>query len=109
LAAALIAVGGPALAWRAFAPAADPEGPPTMAALQQAYDREKNAAGGLHDDDLEIVGVDCHAGAPARFLCQVGFVKQNDDPDRVFLDAALIERRAGGGWKLLRGLCKRLL
>jgi hypothetical protein len=63
----------------------------------------------LHDDDLEIVGVDCHAGAPARFLCQVGFVKQNDDPDRVFLDAALIERRAGGGWKLLRGLCKRLL
>jgi len=87
-----------------------PSGPPTLADLQAAYDSEAQLAGPLHDKDLKIVGLECHPGsAPSRFYCEVGFVKSQLDPDRVFLDAAEVERRGPGSWKLLSGLCRRLI
>ena len=85
------------------------DAPPTTPELQAAYDREVEVAGSLHDKDLKIVGADCHPGDPGKFVCQVGFVEANIDPDRVYLDAALVERTEAGQWKLLRGLCRRLL
>jgi len=82
---------------------------PTIENLQTAYNREANVAGGLHDRDLKIVGLECAAAEGAKYACQVGFVKDEDGADRVYLDAALIERRGASDWKLLRGLCRRLL
>ena len=92
----------------AAADAAD-GGPPTVTDIQAAYDRAALLAGELHDKDLKIVGLDCHPGIGGRYSCQVGFVKSGYDPTRVFLDAALVERGPSRGWKLLRGLCRRLL
>ena len=82
---------------------------PSLQDIQAAYDKAAALAGELHDKDLKIVGVDCHPGTGAKFYCQVGFVKTEYDPARVFLDAALVERNASRDWTLLRGLCRRLL
>jgi hypothetical protein len=83
--------------------------PPSIADLQAAYDRAAAKAGELHDKDLKIVGIDCRPSPGRRFSCQIGFVKTDDDLDRVFLDAALVERAASREWTLLRGLCRRLI
>jgi hypothetical protein len=83
---------------------------PTAADLQRAYDAEvSNGADRLHDKNLRIVGAQCAAEGGEAFSCQVGFVKTDEDSDRVYLDAALVRRDGDGGWKLLRGLCRRLL
>jgi len=83
--------------------------PPTVVDVQAAYDREVVVAGALHEKDLKIVRVECHSGDPNRFFCEVGFVKTDIDSHWVYLDAALIEWTETGEWKLLRGLCRRLL
>jgi hypothetical protein len=83
------------------------EGTPTVADLQGAYDREAGQDSALHDKDLKIVGAECQPAESARFFCEVGFVKTGDDPDRVYLDAAVVEREAPTRWKLLSGLCRR--
>ena len=85
------------------------DAPPTVPTLQAAYEREATGADVLHDRDLKILGIDCQADGSARFFCQVGFKKTSEPSDRVYLDAALVERRSDGDFKLLRGLCKRLL
>lgn len=82
---------------------------PSINDLQDAFDREASVAGGFHDKDLKIVGVDCQPDGQRKFVCQVGFVKTAERSDRVYIDAASIERTADGNWKLLRGLCRRLL
>ena len=81
---------------------------PSVADVQAAYDRAALSADGLHDGDIRIVGVDCRPGTGMRFSCQVGFVKSEFDPTRVFLDTALVERTPKG-WTLARGLCRRLI
>ncbi|MCC3246961.1 hypothetical protein LG047_16830 [Methylocystis sp. WRRC1] len=91
------------------APATGAATAPTIENLQAAYNREANVAGGLHDKDLRIVGLECATVEGARFACQVGFVKEEEGADRVYLDAALVERKSAEDWKLLRGLCRRLL
>jgi hypothetical protein len=85
-----------------------PDGP-TIGETQEAYDREAAAGGALHDKDLKVVGVHCRGGADRRRWCQVSFIEQSGDPDRVFFDAALLERNDHRSWKLLSGLCRRLL
>jgi hypothetical protein len=85
-----------------------PSATPGLAEIQRAYDNEAAVAGDKHDKNLKVVGVDCEKDAGPRISCQVGFVEPADFGDRVFLDAALLERK-GADWKLLRGLCRRLL
>ena len=87
---------------------ASPTARPSIGDLQRAYDREAADGGNKHDKDLVIVGVDCAASGATRYICQVGFKRSEENSDRVYLDAALLERQSEG-WKLLRGLCRRLL
>ncbi len=72
--------------------------------MQSAYDREAAVAGALHDPDVVIVGVDCAAFDATKFTCQVGFKKRDENSDRVYLDAALIERERGGWETAARSL-----
>jgi hypothetical protein len=111
LAGAAAGLGVAALCWAAVSTRARGEasGPPTVADLQGAYDNEARGDSALHDKDLEILGLDCHTIGPSRFVCDVGFVETGGEPGRVYLDAALVERLPGQGWKLLRGLCRRLI
>lgn len=88
------------VAWRAQ--------PPSVGDLQRAYDREATVAGADHDEDVVIVGADCSADGETRYVCQVGFKKSSENWERVYLDGALLERE-NGQWKLLRGLCRRLI
>ncbi|QGM47510.1 hypothetical protein [Methylocystis heyeri] len=85
-------------------------GEPTVADLQIAYDAEVSSGeDALHDKNLKIVGAQCAAESGEAFSCQVGFVKTDEESERIYLDAALVQRKNEGGWKLLRGLCRRLL
>lgn len=95
LAATLPAAAGPAL--------------PDAAAVQAAYDRAAASAEDRHDADVRILGVDCAEAGGTRVTCTVGFAKTDEASDRVYLDSALVERRSGGDWTLLQGLCRRLL
>jgi len=88
------------VAWRAE--------PPSVGDLQRAYDREASFAGADHDEDVVIVGADCSTDGETRYVCQVGFKRSNENSERVYLDGALLERE-NGQWKLLRGLCRRLI
>ena len=75
------------------------------AGLETIGDREAVAAAELHDADIKIVGLDCMPESGARkFVCQIGFVRTNEHSDRIYLDAALVERIEREEWKLLRGL-----
>jgi len=100
--AVLVALGCAALAYSAWSAT------PSVGDLQRAYEREATIPDGKHDPDLVVVGADCVARNDQRYFCQVGFKRSEENSDRVYLDAALIERREGQ-WKLLSGLCRRLL
>jgi len=105
--AALAVIAGAALF--GLAPAARSDAAPTTGQLQSAYDREAARAAALHDDQLKIVGLDCASADAATMSCTVGFTKEQQEPGRVFIDAALIAREKSGEWRLLKGLCRRLL
>jgi hypothetical protein len=81
---------------------------PTLEELQAAYD---SAAANLtrdqkHIDMLEIVGSDCSFKS-GRFICQIGFRSPRTDPERIYLDVAIFEKRKDGGLDLVSGLCRR--
>jgi len=81
---------------------------PSIGDLQRAYEREATIPDGKHDPDVVVVGVDCSARGEQRYFCQVGFKRSEENTDRVYLDAAVVERQ-NGRWKLRSGLCRRLL
>ena len=81
---------------------------PSVGDLQRAYEREAAIPDGKHDPDVVVVGVDCAARGEQRYFCQVGFKRSEENSDRVYLDAAVVERE-NGRWKLRSGLCRRLL
>jgi hypothetical protein len=81
---------------------------PSVAGVQAAFDREAIVADGKHDRDLKITGLECMPDQ-AKYFCQVNFVRTEQASGQVYLDAALIERRDDGDWKLLKGLCRRLI
>jgi hypothetical protein len=81
---------------------------PSVAGLQAAFDREAIVADGKHDRDLKITGLECTPDQ-SKYFCQVNFVRTEQSTGQVYLDAALVERRDGGDWKLLKGLCRRLI
>lgn len=105
IAAALVAAVISAGAARATETVSDP----TAGDLQTAYDRAAVEAASLHDAGLKIVGIECDPAEGVTWTCTVGFVKTDERSDRVYLDSALVERRGPADWKLLQGLCRRLL
>lgn len=82
---------------------------PTIAGVQAAFDREAVVADGKHDKDLKITGLECQPNQPSGYFCQVNFVRSAQTSGQVYLDAALVEQSNNGNWKLLKGLCRRLL
>lgn len=78
---------------------------PDMAAIQTAYEREAPAGSPLHDNGLQVLQAKCQDDGPDTFLCEVTFISRGD-PERPYFDIAAVAR-AGEGWELVSGLCKR--
>ncbi|SRR5579871_1507803 len=78
---------------------------PDVAALQTAYERESAAGGPFHDSRLQVLQAKCHEDGADKFLCEVTFISKGD-PERPYFDIAGVAR-AGEGWELKSGLCKK--
>jgi hypothetical protein len=76
---------------------------PDIAAIQSAYEREAYAASTLHDKGLQVLQVNCRADGTDKFTCT--FISKAD-PERPYFDIVSVAR-AGEGWELKSGLCKR--
>jgi hypothetical protein len=81
------------------------KGGPDIAAIQTAYEREASAGSPLHDLDLQVLEAKCHADGTSTSLCEVTFISKGH-PDRPYFDIITLAR-AGTGWELTSGLCKR--
>jgi hypothetical protein len=79
---------------------------PTAATIQAAYENEASQANGRHDKGLKVIEAKCDDGAGGRFLCQVTFLSNDDPTERLYFDIVSVAR-AGRGWELRSGLCKR--
>jgi hypothetical protein len=99
---------------------------PDLAAIQTAYEREAAGGSALHDKGLQVLQAQCHRtegtdsksadkkgtdnkgadndGAD-KFLCEITFISKGD-PERPYFDVIDVAR-AGDGWELKGGLCKR--
>ena len=83
---------------------------PDIAVIQSAYEREASAGSTLHDKGLQVLQAKCHDGSTGTnaggFLCEVTFVSKGDPEERLYFDIVAVAR-AGDGWELRSGLCKR--
>jgi hypothetical protein len=80
--------------------------PPSVPAVQAAYDVEAFIHRAQHDKTLKIVDAKCHAITVSSVYCHVTFTA-DAEPGRLFVDGARLERRADD-WKLTFGLCRGL-
>jgi hypothetical protein len=78
---------------------------PDIAAIQTAYEREASAGSAFHDNGLQVLQANCHDDGIDKFLCEVTFISKGD-PERPYFDIVTVAR-AGEGWELQSGLCKR--
>jgi hypothetical protein len=78
---------------------------PDMAAIQTAYEREASAGSAFYDNGLQVLQANCHDDGTDKFLCEVTFISKGD-PERPCFDIVTVAR-AGEGWELQSGLCKR--
>jgi hypothetical protein len=78
---------------------------PDIAAIQTAYKREASAGSAFHDNGLQVLQANCHDEGADKFLCEVTFISKGD-PERPYFDIVTVAR-AGEGWELQSGLCKR--
>ena len=78
---------------------------PDIAAIQSAYEREASAASTLHDKGLQVLQTNCHDDGTDKFTCELTFISKGD-PQRPYFDIVSVAR-AGEGWELKGGLCKR--
>jgi hypothetical protein len=78
---------------------------PDIAAIQTAYEREASAGSPFHDIGLQVLQAECHDDGTGKFLCEVTFISKGDR-ERQYFDLATVAR-AGDGWELESGLCKR--
>lgn len=76
---------------------------PDIATIQTAYEREASA--GSHDKGLQVLQAKCHDDGTDKFLCEIAFISKGDS-ERPYFDIVAIAR-AGEGWELKSGLCKR--
>ena len=79
---------------------------PDIAVIQSAYEREASAGSALHDKGLQVLQAKCHDDSADRFLCEVMFISKGDPTERLYFDIVAVAR-AGDGWQLKSGLCKR--
>jgi hypothetical protein len=79
---------------------------PDVAVIQTAYEQEASAGSKLHDKDLQVLQAKCHDNSADGFLCEVTFISKSDSAERLFFDIVAVAR-AGDGWVLKSGLCKR--
>ncbi|HLK83373.1 MAG TPA: hypothetical protein VKT99_18035 [Xanthobacteraceae bacterium] len=79
---------------------------PDLAAIQTAYEREASAGSPLHDKGLQVLQARCHDDSADKFLCEVTFISKGDPSERLYFDIVAVAR-AGDGWELKSGLCKR--
>jgi hypothetical protein len=78
---------------------------PDIAAIQTAYEREASAISTSHDVGLQILQARCQGDGADTFICELTFISKGD-PERPYFDVISIAR-AGAGWELKSGLCKR--
>ena len=78
---------------------------PDIAVIQSAYEREASAGSTLHDKGLQVLQAKCHDTGNA-FLCEVTFTSKGDPSEHLYFDIVAVAR-AGDGWELKSGLCKR--
>jgi hypothetical protein len=78
---------------------------PDIAAIQTAYEREASAGSTLHDKGLQVLQAQCHNDGTDKFICELTFISKGD-PERPYFDVVSVAR-AGEGWELKSGLCKR--
>ena len=79
---------------------------PDIAVIQSAYEREASAGSTLHDKGLQVLQAKCHDSGSAAFLCEVTFTSKGDPSEHLYFDIVAVAR-AGDGWELKSGLCKR--
>jgi hypothetical protein len=79
---------------------------PDAAVIQSAYEREAEAGSKLHDKGLQVLEAKCHDDKANGFLCEVTFISKSDPTERLYFDIVAVAR-AGAGWALKSGLCKR--
>jgi hypothetical protein len=83
---------------------------PDFTAIQSAYEREAAAGNSLHDSGLKVLNARCHrtdsSGPGEQALCEVTFTSRDDPTERLYFDIVAVAR-AGDGWTLRSGLCKR--
>ena len=83
---------------------------PDIAVIQSAYEREAASGSTLHDQGLQVLQAKCHDSSTSTnaggFLCEVTFVSKGDPEERLYFDIVAVAR-AGDGWELKSGLCKR--
>jgi hypothetical protein len=79
---------------------------PDIAAIQAVYEREASAGSALHDKDLQMLQAKCHEDGANGFLCEITFISKGDPAGRLYFDIVAVAR-AGDGWELKSGLCKR--
>jgi hypothetical protein len=78
---------------------------PDIAAIQSAYERAASASSALHDKGLQVLQANCHGDGTDKFICELTFISKGD-PERPYFDIVSVAR-AGEGWELKSGLCKR--
>jgi hypothetical protein len=79
---------------------------PDIAVIQSAYEREASAGSTQHDKGLQVLQAKCHDASTNGFLCEVTFISKGDPTERLYFDIVAVAR-AGDGWALKSGLCKR--
>jgi len=82
---------------------------PDIAVIQTAYEREATSGSTLHDKGLQVLQSKCHdagSSSSSGFLCEVTFISKDDPEERLYFDIVAVAR-AGDGWELKSGLCKR--
>jgi len=79
---------------------------PDIGVIQTAYEREASAGSALHDKGLQVLQAKCHDASADKFLCEVTFTSKDDPAGRLYFDIVAVAR-AGEGWELKSGLCKR--
>jgi len=79
---------------------------PDIGTIQSAYDHEASSGSALHDKGLQVLQAKCHDASADKFLCEVTFTSKDDSAGRLYFDIVAVAR-AGEGWELKSGLCKR--
>jgi hypothetical protein len=79
---------------------------PDIGVIQSAYEREASGGSTQHDKGLQVLQAKCHDNSTNGFLCEVMFISKGDPTERLYFDIVAVAR-AGDGWELKSGLCKR--